>query len=116
VSHITRQQQSHRLRHVISQLVRLFPEDVRKSQAVRELARYGCVTQMHLVPLLAPRLDNENHMKDIDFSPRGVGMRREAGYQAAMRALKRAPWQGEFDPIEGVFFHEAVPDLPAAAE
>src|SRR6516164_8582753 len=116
VSHITRQQQTHRLRHVISQLVRLFPDDVRRGEAVRELARYGCVTQMHLVPLLAPRLENENHMKDIDFSPSGIGMRREAGYQAAMRALERAPWRGEFDPIEGIILHEAVPDLPAAAE
>src|SRR6516225_836828 len=116
VSHITRQQQIHRLRHVTSQLVRLCPDDVRKSEAVRELARYGCVTQMHLVPLLAPRLENENHMKDIDFSPSGIGMRREAGYQDAMRALERAPWQGEFDPIEGIILHEAVPDLSAAAE
>ena len=116
VSHVTRQQQSHRLRHVISQLVRLFPDDVRRGEAVRELARYGCVTQMHLVPLLAPRLENENHMKDIDFSPSGIGMRREAGYQAAMRALERAPWRGEFDPIEGVILHEAMLDFPAAAE
>src|SRR5262249_58426855 len=45
-SHITRQQQTHRLRHVISQLVRHIPDDVRKSEAVRELAGYGCVTQM----------------------------------------------------------------------
>jgi NTE family protein len=65
---------------------------------------------------MAPRLENENHMKDIDFSPGGIGMRREAGYKAAMRALERAPWQRAFDPIEGVIFHEAVPDLPAAAE
>jgi len=92
-AHITRQQQTHRLRHVISQLVRHFPDDVRKSEAVRELAGYGCVTQMHVVRLLAPRLENENHTKDIDFSPSGIGMRREAGYEATMRALKQAPWQ-----------------------
>jgi NTE family protein len=66
---------------------------------------------MHLVPLLAPRLENENHMKDIDFSPAGIGMRREAGYKATMRALERAPWQGEFDPIEGIILHESMPDL-----
>ena len=35
---------------------------------------------------------------------------------AAMQALERAPWQGEFDPIEGIILHEAVPDLSAAAE
>ena len=116
VSQVTRQQQIHRLRHVISQLVRLVPDDVRKSEAVRELAGYGCVTRMHLVPLLAPRLENESHLKDIDFSPGAIGMRREAGYEATMRALERAPWQGEFDPIEGVILHESMLDLAMAAE
>jgi len=115
-SHITRQQQTHRLRHVVSQLVRHLPDDVRKSEAVRELAGYGCVTQMHVVRLLAPRLENENHTKDIDFSPSGISMRREAGYEATTRALKQAPWQGEFDPIEGVILHESKPDLAMAAE
>jgi hypothetical protein len=27
---------------------------------------------MHVVRLLAPRLDNESHTKDIDFSPGGI--------------------------------------------
>jgi NTE family protein len=115
-SHISRQQQTHRLRHVVSQLARYLPDDVRKSEAVRELASYGCVTQMHVVRLLAPRLENENHTKDIDFSKSGIGMRRQAGYEATMRALKQAPWRGEFDPIEGVILHESVPDLAVAAE
>src|ERR1700756_2363403 len=115
-SHITRQQQTHRLRHVVSQLVRYLPDDVRKSEAVRELAGYGCVTQMHVVRLLAPRLMNENHTKDIDFTPSGIHMRRDAGYAATTRALAQAPWQGEFDPIEGVILHESMPDLAMAAE
>jgi NTE family protein len=110
-SHITRLQQTHQLRHVISQLVGLLPDDVRNSEAVRELAGYGCVTQMHVVRLLAPRLENENHTKDIDFSRGGIGMRREAGYEATMLALERAPWLGEFDPIEGIILHESMPDL-----
>ena len=84
-SHITRQQQTHRLRHVVSQLARYLPDDVRKTEAVRELAGYGCVTQMHVVRLLAPRLENENHTKDIDFTPSGICMRREAGFEATMR-------------------------------
>ena len=65
---------------------------------------------------VAPRLKNENHTKDIDFSPSGIRMRREAGREATMRALKQAPWQGKFDPIEGVILHEAMPDLAMAAE
>jgi NTE family protein len=115
-SHISRQQQTHRLRHVVSQLVRYIPDDVRKSEAVRDLADYGCVTQMHVVRLLAPRLKNENHTKDIDFSPSGIGMRREAGYEATTQALKQSPWRGKFDPIEGVILHESMPDLAVAAE
>ena len=42
------------------------------SAAVRELAGYGCLTRMHVVRLLAPRLDNEDHTKDVDFSPSGI--------------------------------------------
>ena len=115
-SHITRQQQTHRLRHVVSQLVRYLPDDVRKTEAVQELAAYGCVTQMHVVRLLAPRLENENHTKDIDFTPAGIRMRREAGFEATTRALRQAPWEGDFDPIEGVILHESMPDLAIAAE
>jgi NTE family protein len=114
-SHITRQQQAHKLRHVINQLVRQLPDDIRNTAAVRELAGYGCPTQMHVIRLLAPQLDAENHTKDIDFSPSGIRMRWECGYDATRRALARAAWQGEFDPLEGVILHQTN-DLPAAAE
>src|SRR5262249_58735503 len=66
-SHIARQRQVHKLRHVVSELVKLMPEDVRNRPVVKDLAEYGCLTRMHVVQLLAPRLDNENHTKDIDF-------------------------------------------------
>ena len=89
-SHITRQRQVHKLRHVVSELVKLMPEDVRNRPVVKDLAEYGCLTRMHVVQLLAPRLDNENHTKDIDFSPSGIRLRWEAGYADAMRALQRA--------------------------
>ena len=74
-SHIARQQQAHRLRHVISQLAARLPASERNSDAVKELAGYGCPTRMHVVRLLAPQLDRENHTKDIDFSPSGIGQR-----------------------------------------
>src|SRR5262249_16720992 len=114
-SHIARQQQAHRLRHIITQLASLAPEETRETQAVRELGSYGCVTRMHVVRLLAPRLENENHTKDIDFTRSGIQMRWEAGYSATMRALDQAAWQGEFDPLEGVILHEVAPEMPIAA-
>ena len=114
--HIARLKQAHKLRHIITELVRKLPEDVRTSEAARELASYGCVTRMHVVRLLAPRLDNENHTKDVDFSPSGIRMRWDAGYSATMWALEEAAWQGEFDPLEGVILHESKPHLAMAAE
>ena len=69
---------------------------------------------MHVVRLLAPRLDNESHMKDIDFSPAGIHKRWETGYADTMRALDRQPWIGEFGPLDGVVLHE--PDAGLAAE
>jgi NTE family protein len=116
-SHIARQQQTHRLRHVISQLVEQIPAERRSNnEAMHELAGYGCKTQMHVVRLLAPRIESENHTKDIDFSPSSIRARHQAGYRATVKALERAPWRGDFDPIEGVILHEATSDFMAAAE
>jgi NTE family protein len=105
-SHIARQRQIHKLRHVVSELVKLIPEEKRKHARVRELGQYGCLTRMHVVRLLAPRLDNENHTKDIDFSPAGISSRWEAGYADTLRALERKPWEDDCDPLEGVILHE----------
>jgi NTE family protein len=109
-SHINRQRQVHKLRHVISELARLVPEAARKDASLRELAGYGCLTRMHVIRLLAPRLENENHTKDIDFSPAGVGRRWEAGYADTSRVLERKAWEDECDPLEGVILHEQEPE------
>jgi NTE family protein len=107
-SHILRQRQVHRLRHVISELAKRIPAPLRETEEVRELAAYGCPTRMHVVRLLAPRLDNENHTKDIDFSPTGIFQRWEAGYADTRRALERAPWEDDCDPLESVILHETT--------
>src|SRR2546427_7426388 len=93
-SHIARQQQAHRLRHVIGQLAARLPEAERNSDVVRELAGYGCQTRMHVVRLLAPQLDMETHTKDIDFSPSGIMQRWDAGYRHTKAGLGRKPWIG----------------------
>jgi len=43
-------------------------------------------------------------------------MRWEAGYTKTMRALEQAPWEREFDPLEGVILHEPRPEMMEAAE
>jgi NTE family protein len=108
-SHIARQRQAHQLRHVISQLLAHVPQRERNTPEVRELAGFGCMTQMHVVQLLAPRLANEDHTKDIDFSASGIRARWEAGYADTQRAVTATPWEGEFDPLEGVILHRPIP-------
>ena len=86
-SHIARQQQAHRLRHVINQLAARLPEAERNSEAVRELASYGCPTRMHVVRLLAPQLEPHQRYR---FQP--------LGYHAALGGRLR-PYQGSARPF-----------------
>jgi NTE family protein len=104
-SHILRQKQLHRLRHVIRELAQELPPGKRSDAHCKELAAWGCSTTMHVAHLVAPRLDAEDSTKDIDFSPGGVRLRREAGYADTMRMIERAPWTAPTDPIEGVVEH-----------
>jgi NTE family protein len=115
-SQIARQQQAHRLRHVINQLAARLSDSERRDPAERELISYGCPTRMHVVRLLAPQLDRETHTKDIDFSPSGIMRRWDAGYAHTRSVLERKPWVGEFDPLAGVVLHEHMDVLPMAAE
>jgi NTE family protein len=115
-NYIVRQREAHRLRHVISELLRYVPEDARNDSKVKELAGYSCRTRMHVVRLLAPRLSNETHIKDIDFSPAGICARWEAGYADTNRALQAQAWLGESDPLEGVILHEPQVGAEPAAE
>ncbi len=115
-NHIVRQRESHRLRHVISELVKFIPGELKADPRVKELAGYSCRTRMHVVRLLAPRLTNETHIKDIDFSPAGIGARWEAGYADTNRALATQAWLEECDPLEGVILHEPRAGAEPAAE
>jgi NTE family protein len=105
-THVARQVQIHRLRHVIRELAKHVPETQQSRKDVRELVAYGCVTRMHVVRLLWPGLTHEDHTKDVDFSASGIRNRWQAGYEKAMRAIELAPWRTDVDPVEGVFLHE----------
>ena len=116
-SHIARQRQMHQ--HAPHHPRPRQASAGRRSRGRRRrelLAAYGCQTTMHVVRLLAPQLENENHTKDVDFSPSSIRMRWEAGYANTMRALEQAPWEGEFDPLEGVILHEPRLEMMEAAE
>ena len=105
-SHILRQKQNHRLRHIIKELAALVPDEQRDNDMVKEMVSWGCLTRMHVVRLLSPRLDHEDQTKDIDFSASSIRKRWSAGYEQARDALDKAPWRQACDPLEGVILHE----------
>jgi NTE family protein len=106
-SHVARQAQIHRLRHVVRELANRLPAELRADPVVQDLAEYGCHTLLHLVRLLAPRLEGEDHTKDIDFTRAGIESRWKAGFEHARRVLAEKPWEGPVDPLAGIVVHEA---------
>jgi NTE family protein len=105
-SHIARQQQIHKLRHIIRELSQRMPAAIRSDPHVKEMSSWGCGTTMHVVRLLAPSLDGDDHTKDIDFTARGVQARWEAGHRDTQRAIAAAPWRIAVDPTEGIVIHQ----------
>ncbi len=106
-SHVARQAQIHRLRHVVRELANRLPPEMRADPMVQDMAEYGCGTLMHLVRLLSPRLDGEDHTKDIDFTPSGIEGRWKAGHDHARKVLAERPWEASADLLAGVVIHEA---------
>lgn len=109
-NNIKRQQETHKLRHVIEELISYLPRSVQELPAVTELTDYGCPTQMHVVRLLAPRFAYEDQTKDVDFSRRGIDDRWHAGLRNTRAALAAAPWKRPVDPLEGIVLHERFED------
>jgi NTE family protein len=109
-SHIPRQAQLHRMRHIVRELVGMLPPDQRDTPLARELAAYGCGTMMHVVEINAPQFDGEGYSRDIDFSPDSIRERWEAGYADARRVIARRPWDAPVDPKVGVLVHVANGD------
>ncbi|HJW02290.1 MAG TPA: patatin-like phospholipase family protein [Azospira sp.] len=101
-SHILRQCQLHRLRHIIRELGQRLPAEMQQEPEIKEMMGYGCLTKMHVVRLQAPRLPNEDATKDIDFSAAGIGLRRQAGYRDTLAAIDRAEWNEDMPPLEGM--------------
>jgi NTE family protein len=107
-THVARQDQIHRLRHIVRQLGMKRSDEQRDDPEMRELLSYGCGTAMHLVRLLSTRINREDHTKDIDFTRAGIRTRWQAGIAQAQRVLAEKPWEGEVDLLQGIIIHETM--------
>ncbi len=116
-SHIPRQEHIHQLRHMVRELVRMLPEEQRNTPQVREMAGYGCGTFMHIVRINANPQQDEDYLREIDFTTAGIRRRWQAGYEDTMRTLERRPWEVPIDPMVGVAVHDSdAPDMPSSLE
>jgi NTE family protein len=106
-SHIPRQEHIHQLRHMVRELVRMLPEELRESPQVKEMAGYGCGTFMHIIRLNATPYNNDDYLREIDFTSEGIRRRWQAGYADTMRTLERRPWEATIDPMIGVAVHDS---------
>jgi NTE family protein len=109
-SHIARQAQLHRMRHVVRELYRMLPEESRNTPEAKALAAYGCSTVMHLLEINAQPIDGESNMRDFDFSKAAIRARWQAGYADGRDMIARRPWDNPVDPLAGVAVYASDPD------
>jgi NTE family protein len=105
-SHVARQEQIHHLRHVVRELVNLLPKAQRNSPEVKALAQYGCGTTIHILQMTAPRMNDGDLMKEMDFSKKGIEERWLAGLAQARQVLARRAWEMDVSPTVGVVVHD----------
>ena len=108
-SHVRRQAQIHQLRHIVRELARALLTDALARPELREMASYGCGTVMHLMRLMAPRLPDEDHTKDMDFNTARIRLRWQAGLHDARRMLAQQAWLAPVGPMEGLAVHDLPP-------
>jgi NTE family protein len=104
-SHVAQQRKLHHLRHVVRELGKLMPDEVRNRADAQELLGWGCGTVMHVVELRAPGLPDEDQTKDLDFTADGIAARWQAGRDSTLRRIAAAPWNDPYDPVEGIVVH-----------
>ncbi|OGB00532.1 MAG: patatin [Burkholderiales bacterium RIFCSPHIGHO2_12_FULL_69_20] len=115
-SHVQRQAQIHQLRHIVRELTRQLPASALAQPDVRDMAGYGCGTVMHLMRLVAPRLADEDHTKDMDFNVARIQQRWQAGLDDARRTLARQAWLEPVGPMDGLVVHDLSTDTPIPQE
>ena len=108
-SHIARQKQIHRLRHIIRELAQRAARRAWPRADMRELVAYGCGTVMHVVRLVAPRLADEDHTKDLDFNPARIEQRWQAGLRDTRQSLALRAWLDPVEPMDGLVVHDLEP-------
>ena len=105
-SHVARQAQIHRLRHVVRESTNRLPTNSGPIPCPGHRGIWLRHADASRTAAVAPT-HGEDHTKDIDFTRSGIESRWKAGYDHARKVLAEKPWQGAGDMLAGVVIHEA---------
>ena len=105
-SHVQRQAQIHRLRHIVRELARELPARTLARADIAEMVDHGCGTVMHVMRLIVPPLPDEDHTKDMDFNSARIAARWSAGLEDARRAIAQGVWLAPVEDTEGLVLHD----------
>ncbi len=105
-SHIARQKQIHRLRHVIRELTRQLPA-ARQSdrQGARSSPRGAAARRCTLHTCWRRASKARTTRRTSTSHPQACARAARPATPTTMRMLERAPWTATHDPIEGVIEH-----------
>ena len=81
---------------------------------IAEMVGYGCSSVMHLMRLVAPRLPDEDHSKDMDFNTARIAARWRAGIKDTRCAITQGAWLAPVDGIAGLVMHD-LDRMPTSA-
>lgn len=113
-SHVRRQAQIHHLRHILRELTKELPASALKRVDIADMVGYGCSTVMHVMRLIAPRMPDEDHTKDMDFNTARIAVRWNAGREDTRRAIAQGAWLAPVNGTEGLVLHD-LGQVPTSA-
>ncbi|ASQ46037.1 patatin-like phospholipase family protein [Legionella clemsonensis] len=101
--------EAHDLRHAISELYNMLPEDIKNQAKAREIRSMGCKTIMTLVRFHRHGLDTDLSSKDYAFSPLSINEGIRLGYEQGQDALKHSPWLQSIPENVGAVLYDVSP-------
>ena len=105
VTHIQRQKQIHRLRHIIAELTARLPDVEQAQPDVLGMAAYGCLTRMHVVNDWPPISRTRTTLKTSISAPRAYARGERPAMPTLVASLSRKPWEADYDLLEGIILH-----------
>lgn len=103
--------QKHEVRHAITELHKLLPDEILETEQAKRLYAFGCVTEMDIAHLIYRPPEPQGASKDYEFSRGTMNARWEQGMSDASTTLFAAPWLASNQREVGVRVFDVMHDI-----